>query len=83
MEFTLSIWMLMPLAIVGFAVYLLLNREKVSERNRRIEERFKIPQFMRSSHRDPDGRLYQLAAVGMIVIAVFQVFALGTGLIET
>lgn len=73
----------MPLAIIGFAVILLKNRENVSEKNKRVEERLRVPKFMRSSHHDPDGRLYHLAGVGMIVIAVFQVVAIGTGLIET
>lgn len=62
---------------------LLMNREKVNEKNKRFEERILMSKFVRPTHHDPDGRLHRLAAVGMIVIAVFQFVAIGTGLIET
>lgn len=73
--------MLMPLGITVFAVYLLTNREKVVKRNKDNEERLRVPKFFRASRRDPDGRLYVVAGVGMIVIAGFQFIAMGTGLI--
>lgn len=83
MEFTLSIWMLMPLAITGFAVYILMNHEKVNEKNKSFEERILNPKVMRPTHHDPDGRFHRFGAVGMIVIAALQFVAIGTGLIET
>jgi len=82
MNFSFTIWMLMPLAITCFAVYVLMNREKIAERNRRKAETSRLPKFMLPGYNDPDGRRNQFAAVGMIAIAIFQFFAFGTGLIE-
>lgn len=79
----MSTWMIMSLAVTGFAVYILMNREKVNEKNKRFEERLPIPKVMGPTHHDPDGRLQRLAAVGMIVIVAFQFLAVGIGLIET
>lgn len=83
MNFTLTPWLLMPVGITIFAVYVLMNREKVVRKNKQQEERMRVPKFFRSSRRDPDGKMYAVAAVGMIIIAIFQFFAFGTGLIET
>lgn len=63
MEFTLSIWMLMPLVIAGFAVYFLMRHEKVNEKNKSFEERILNPKVMRPTHHDPDGRLHRFGAI--------------------
>ena len=83
MEFTLTPLLLMPTAIGIFAVYVLKNHEKFTERNRRFEEGSRITKALRPTHYDPEGRLTTVAGVGMLVIAMFQFLAIGTGWIET
>lgn len=47
-------------------------RQWIQHQNKHLEERLPIPEFMRTARHDSDGRLHRLAAVGMLVIAVFQ-----------
>lgn len=83
MEFTLTPWMLMPLALGIFALFIVLNHKKVHEMNKRWDERMRLPKPLQATYHDPKGRRNFFGAVGMIVIAVFMLVGMGTGLIDT